>query len=162
MIYFVEGEGVAVDGAPGIDDVCEDEGDEERYVEHSAKGELAGRGVLHGERRLEVGCGGVVGGVVPSGEQEQDCDGDYHAETYNPEAALPFLVEQCAQDAEEHEHHTHEQQYEQRPHREEVVEVLVWFHEDDACLWVNGIAIAHEDVSHESKEQSKEEQRAVP
>lgn len=45
----------AVDGAPRIDDVSEDEGDEEADHRHRAQREVAGARVLDGERRLEVG-----------------------------------------------------------------------------------------------------------
>lgn len=65
VLKIVLGELLAVDGAPSIDNVGEDEGDEQGDVEHGAEGELTGAGVLHGERRLQVGCRGVIGGVVP-------------------------------------------------------------------------------------------------
>ena len=46
---------LTVDGAPGVDDVGQHEGHEQRDVEHGGERELAGAGVLKGERRLEVG-----------------------------------------------------------------------------------------------------------
>ena len=50
------GEFLLVDGAPGVDDVGEHEGHEQGYPEHRVERELAGTGILKGERRLEIGC----------------------------------------------------------------------------------------------------------
>jgi len=42
---FLAGDLLRVDGAPGIDDVSQYEGHEQRHPEHGAQGELAGAGV---------------------------------------------------------------------------------------------------------------------
>ena len=47
---------LGIDGAPGVDDVGQDEGHEQRDIEHRGERKLAGAGVLDGQRRLEVGC----------------------------------------------------------------------------------------------------------
>ena len=52
-LVFVEFLGV--DGAPGIDDVGQHEGHEQRDVEHRGQGELTRAGVLQRQRRLQIG-----------------------------------------------------------------------------------------------------------
>ena len=52
---FIFCEFFVIDGAPGIDDVGQHEGHEQRDVEHGGERELTRAGVLDGERRLEVG-----------------------------------------------------------------------------------------------------------
>ena len=146
-----------VDSLPDIDDICQDEGDEQGDIKHRAERELAARGVLHGEGRLEVGRGGIVGGIVPGGEQEQNRHGDDGAETYDPETALVRLVSDGPKDAEEDEHDADEQDSCQRPHVHEVVQVLERFHVDEAGLRVDGIAFARQDVNKESDEQTEEQ-----
>ena len=50
VLDLVLGEFLGIDGAPGVDDVCQHEGHEQRYVEHRGERELAGAGVLDRER----------------------------------------------------------------------------------------------------------------
>ena len=56
---------LTVDSTPGVDDIGQHEGYEQRDVEHRGERELTGAGVLDGQRRLEVGGRGIVGRVVP-------------------------------------------------------------------------------------------------
>ena len=62
---------LTVDGAPGVDDVGQHDGYEQRDVEHGTQGELTRTGVCHGQRRLQVGSGGVVCSVVPGRTEQQ-------------------------------------------------------------------------------------------
>ena len=40
---------LAVNLAPGVDDIGKDEGYEERHPEHGVEGEIAAAGILHGK-----------------------------------------------------------------------------------------------------------------
>ena len=71
MVEFVAGEFAVVHLVPAVGDVGQDEGDEERDVEHCSQGELAAAGVFERQRRLQISCGGIVGRVVPSGTEQQ-------------------------------------------------------------------------------------------
>lgn len=77
-----------VDGVPSIDDVRQDEGDEQADEGHGAQRELTGAGVDDGERRLQVGGGGIVGRSVPAGTEQQGQDGEHGADTGRPDAAV--------------------------------------------------------------------------
>ena len=54
LLYFFLRDALAVDGAPGEDDVGEDERDEEGNYRHGAERELAAAAVGEGERTLKV------------------------------------------------------------------------------------------------------------
>ena len=131
---LVLGELLGIDGAPGVDDVSQHERHEQRYVEHRGERELAGAGVLDRERRLEIGCRGIVGGVVPGAAEEQGKYGEYGADACGPDAADITLGEDGLADAVEYEHHADEQQHEQIPHLDEVRQVLIRLHVDVAKL----------------------------
>ena len=93
MCKLFLGDFLAVYGAPTVDDVGEDEGHQEGDIEHGAEGELAAAGVLHGERTLEIGSGGVVGSVVPSSAEQQCKDGKHGADASGPDAVVQLRVE---------------------------------------------------------------------
>ena len=96
-----------VDGTPGVDDVGQDEGHEQRDVEHRAQGELTGAGVDHRQRRLEVGGRGIVGRVVPGRAEQQGQDGEDSADAGGPDAADVILRHDGLADTEKHEDDTY-------------------------------------------------------
>ena len=55
LFEFSAGETLAVDGAPSVEDVGQDKGDDEGNNAHSREGELARATVGQGERTLRVG-----------------------------------------------------------------------------------------------------------
>ena len=140
VLDLVLGELLGIDGAPGVDDVSQHEGHEQRYVEHRGERELARAGVLDRERRLEIGCRGIVGGVVPGAAEEQGKYGEYGADACGPDAADITLGEDGLADAVEHEYDSDEQHDEKVPHFDEVGQVLIGLHVNDAEL-IDGIAV---------------------
>ena len=52
VLYVVFVECLGIDGAPGVDDVSQYEGYEQRDVEHRGERELTRAGVLERQRRL--------------------------------------------------------------------------------------------------------------
>ena len=68
---------LAVDGAPGKDDVGEHERDEEGDYRHGAERELAAATVGESERTLKVDVRRIVGGIVPAGYQQQNQHGKH-------------------------------------------------------------------------------------
>ena len=64
--YFLDVELLFVDRPPSMPDISQHEGDEDADNGHGGERELAGARILDGERRLQVGCRGIVGSVVPS------------------------------------------------------------------------------------------------
>ena len=59
-----------VDRPPSMPDVCQHKRYEDADNGHGGERELAGARILDGERRLQVGCLGIVGRVVPSGTKQ--------------------------------------------------------------------------------------------
>ena len=84
------GNGGGLQGAPGPDDVGEDEGDEEGDDGHGAHGEETGTAVGEGEGALEVGVGRVVGGIVEACAEEEGEHGEQGAGACEPDAAPPW------------------------------------------------------------------------
>ncbi len=107
---FLAGEALLVDGAPGVDDVGQDEGDDERDARHGGEGEVAGTTVGQGERTLEVGRRGVVGRVVVSHHQQQSQYGADGSDAGRPNASAEILLQQGGENAEKHEANTYQQQ----------------------------------------------------
>ena len=95
---------LSVDGSPGIDDIGQHEGHEQRYVEHGAQRELTRTGIGEGERRLEIGRRGVVGCIVPGTTEQQGEYGEYGADACRPDASDVGLGKDGLANAEEHEH----------------------------------------------------------
>ena len=146
---------LAVDGAPGVDDVGQDEGDEQRHPEHGAQRELAGAGVLDGQRRLQVGRGRIVGRAVPGGAEQQRQNGEYGADAGIPDAPGKALLQQGLADAEEYEDNPNEEDNEQRPHGEHVGQVLHGLHVDDTVV-ANSIAVLEQQVDQVGQEEDEE------
>ena len=69
LLYFFLRNALAIDGAPGKDDVGEHERDEEGDYRHGAERELAATAVGESERTLKVDVRRIVGGIVPAGYQ---------------------------------------------------------------------------------------------
>ena len=86
LLYFFLRDALAVDGAPGEDDVGEDERDEERNYRHGAERELAAATVGEGERALKVDVRRIVGGIVPAGYQQQNQHGEYGSDARKPDS----------------------------------------------------------------------------
>ncbi len=55
VVNILFGDFFLIDRPPGIDNIGEHEGHEQRDVEHGAQGELRGARVSQRERRLQVG-----------------------------------------------------------------------------------------------------------
>ena len=64
-LEFVLRQLLLVDGPPAVDDIGQDEGYEERNIEHGTQGKLATARVCKRQRRLQVGGRRIIGGVVP-------------------------------------------------------------------------------------------------
>ena len=86
LLYFFLHNALAVDGAPGEDDVGEDERDEEGGYRHGAERELAATAVGEGERTLKVDVGWIVGGIVPTGYQQQNQHGKHGSDARKPDS----------------------------------------------------------------------------
>ncbi len=160
--YLLMINGLAIDGSPRIDDVGEDKGDEQADPGHGAEGKLAGAGIGQGERRLQVGIGGIVGSVVPTDAEEQGKDGEHDADAGGPNTGRrknekrKVKIEGFFDDAEKDEHDANQEEHEQVPGTEEIVEVLVRLHEDDARSGVTGIAVLEQCADEESEEEDEE------
>ena len=86
LLYFFLRDALAVDGAPGKDDVGEHERDEEGNYRHGAERELAAATVGEGERTLKVDVRRIVGGVVPAGYQQQNQYGEHGSDACKPDS----------------------------------------------------------------------------
>ena len=86
LLYFFLRDALAVDGAPGEDDVGEDERDEEGNYRHGAERELAAATVGEGERTLKVDVRRIVGGIVPAGYQQQNQHGEHGSDARKPDS----------------------------------------------------------------------------
>ena len=115
-----------VDGTPAINDVGEDEGHEERDVEHGAQRELTAARVADGERRLQVGGRWIVGCTVPAGAEQQCQHYKDSADSSWPNATNVLLCKNGLADTKEYENDTYQQQNEEIPQIEEVVEIFHW------------------------------------
>ena len=85
LLYFFLRDALAVDGAPGEDDVGEHERDEEGNYRHGAERELAAATVGESERTLKVDVGWIVGGIVPAGYQQQNQHGEHGSDARKPD-----------------------------------------------------------------------------
>ena len=61
---------VQIQRTPGVEDVSQHEGDNERHVHHRPQRELARRTVDDRQRALQVDRRGVVSRVVPAGREQ--------------------------------------------------------------------------------------------
>ena len=87
LLSFFLRNALAIDGAPGKDDVGEHERDEEGDYRHGAERELAATAVGESERTLKVDVGWIVGGIVPAGYQQQNQHGEHDGT--DPLAGMP-------------------------------------------------------------------------
>ena len=85
LLYFFLRNALAIDGAPGKDDVGEHERDEEGDYRHGAERELAATAVGESERTLKVDVGWIVGGIVPAGYQQQNQHGKHGSDARKPD-----------------------------------------------------------------------------
>lgn len=86
LLYLFLRDALAVDGAPGKDDVGEHERDEEGNYRHGAERELAATAVGESERTLKVDVGWIVGGIVPAGYQQQNQHGKHGSDARKPDS----------------------------------------------------------------------------
>ena len=86
LLYFFLRNALAIDGAPGKDDVGEHERDEEGDYRHGAERELAATAVGESERTLKVDVGWIVGGIVPAGYQQQNQHGKHGSDARKPDS----------------------------------------------------------------------------
>ena len=86
LLYFFLRNALAVDGAPGKNDVGEHEWDEEGDYRHGAERELAATAVGESERTLKVDVGWIVGGIVPAGYQQQNQHGKHGSDARKPDS----------------------------------------------------------------------------
>ena len=86
LLYFFLRDALAVDGTPGEDDVGEHERDEEGDYRHGAERELAAATVGESERTLKVDVGWIVGGIVPTGYQQQNQHGKHGSDARKPDS----------------------------------------------------------------------------
>ena len=86
LLYLFLRDALAVDGAPGKDDVGEHERDEEGDYRHGAERELAAAAVGEGERTLKVDVRRIVGGIVPAGYQQQNQHGEHGSDARKPDS----------------------------------------------------------------------------
>ena len=80
-VHFLRGDFAAVDAAPRVEDVGQDEGNEQGDVGHDPEREQAGAAVGQGEGALQVAGGGVVGRIVIARHQQKGQDGEHGART---------------------------------------------------------------------------------
>ena len=88
--------------APHVDDVAEDKGDQEGDVHHRIEGVLRGGGVADRQRALQIAKGGVVGGVIPPGEEEEHRHRHHDTDAVVPDALGGVFLEDRHADAVEH------------------------------------------------------------
>ena len=86
LLYFFLRNALAIDGAPGKNDVGEHERDEEGDYRHGAERELAATAVGESERTLKVDVGWIVGGIVPAGYQQQNQHGKHGSDARKPDS----------------------------------------------------------------------------
>ena len=86
LLYFFLRNALAVDCAPGKDDVGEHERDEEGNYRHGAERELAATAVGESERTLKLDVGWIVGGIVPAGYQQQNQHGEHGSDARKPDS----------------------------------------------------------------------------
>ena len=160
-LYLCLGDLLLVDAPPAVGAVGDDDGDEERHPGHDTEGDLTAASIADREAALQVDVRRIEGGVVPTGNEEQHRHHEDDTDAFGPDAFDILLVEDRPADAEEHEQHADEEDDEQRPHRQEVVEILHRFHEDDACRGVHGISVFEQGADEEGEEEDEEERGVV-
>ena len=107
LFYFLLRDALAVDGAPGEDDVGEHERDEEGNYRHGAERELAAATVGEGERILKVDVRRIVGGIVPAGYKQQNQHGEHGSDARKPDSLSILHAPRRLENAEKHEHYTY-------------------------------------------------------
>ena len=155
-VSFLGGDGGGLQGAPGPDDVGEDEGDEEGDDGHGAHGEETGAAVGEGEGALEVGVGGVVGGIVEACAEEEGEHGEHGTGACEPDAAVAH-GEQGSDEPGEHEQHADAEECEDGGHGQQVIEVLAGLREDEPGLRLHGKTRHGEPVPHIGQEEDQEQ-----
>ena len=145
--------------APHVDDVAEDKGDQEGDVHHRIEGVLRGGGVADRQRALQVSEGGVVGGVIPPGEEEEHRHRHHDTDTVVPDALGGVFLEDRHADAVEHQDDTDEERSEEGRLLDQVVPVLIRLHVDLRRLRIDGKALAEEGVDEEGEEGDEEADR---
>lgn len=160
-LYLCLGDLLLVDAPPAVGAIGDDDGDEECHPGHDTERDLTAARVADREAALQVDIGRIEGGVVPAGDEEQHRHYEDDADAFWPDAFDILFVEDRPADAEEHEHYADEEDDEQRPHRQQVVEILHRLHEDDACGGVHGIAVLEQRADEEREEENEEEHGIV-
>ena len=107
LLYFFLRNALAVDGAPGEDDVGEDERDEEGNYRHGTERELATATVGEGERTLKVDVRRIVGGIVPAGYQQQNQHGEHGSDARKPDSLSVVHASRWLENAEKYEYYTY-------------------------------------------------------
>ena len=153
LAYLFLRQFLLVHDVPDVGYVADNERHEQRHVEHGAQGELAATAVGDGQRTLQVGVGRVVGGgVVTSAEQQAEyCE--HRADACGPDAVYVGVAHGGAHGAVEQQRHADGEHDEQRPHRDEVVEIFLRLHDYHACGLVNGEAVFQQSA-YEERQQS--------
>ena len=146
-----------VDAPPAVGSISDDDRDEERHPRHDTERHLTAACVGYRQTALQVDIGRIEGRVVPTSDEEQHCHHEDDTDAFRPDAFDILAVEDRPADAEEHEHHAGKEDDEQRPHRQEVVEILHRLHEDDACHGVHGIPVLEERADEEREEEDEKE-----
>ena len=106
LLYFFLRNALAVDGAPGKNDVGEHERDEEGDYRHGAERELAATAVGESERTLKVDVGWIVGGIVPAGYQQQNQHGKHGSDARKPDSLIKSLFKNRLSDSKENQYHS--------------------------------------------------------
>ncbi len=94
--------------------------------------------------------------MVPAGKEQQHQDNQHDTDTCGPDAPDVGLAHHRLDDGIEEQHHTDEQDEGEIPHVEEVVQILIRFHDDGARGRIPRKAVLHQGVDEEGEEQDEE------
>ena len=161
VTQFLAGNLLALQGTPGVDDVGEHEGDENRDVSHHLEREGTRRAVGYGERALQVGERRIVGRVVPARTEQQGRHREHRARAGKPDAPARDGREHAAHDAPQHEHDANQKRNQHGRHGKQVVQIFEGFHIDFLRRGVDGKTVAHQRADKESQEKQQEGERVA-
>ena len=148
---------LAVNGTPGINDICQHERNQNRHVCHRSQSELTGATVCQSQRTLQVGRRRIIGCVIiPYGQQQKPVlsipyrfrPARYPGTYCLQKNALPYPPQYTG--------NSQQEQYQQIRHGQQVMEILERFHIYFTCSRNYGKTVFQQSTDHESQKEYQE------
>ncbi len=91
---------------PSVENIRKDERHEQRHNRHHSQREFTRRGILNGQRALQIDRRRIIRRVVVAGNQKEHRHGKHRSDTGEPNAFIVFRAEYGSENAVEHADHT--------------------------------------------------------